>query len=626
MLSLLESNRRVAIDLSDFDFLRLFKDENEKVYFRLIQEEQKYIKTLKCYLNKDEYEKIKKQFKQYQKNGYSVNFVVHSGGTKEEEINRVNAFMLDVDLNKDFSRNKYEKQEIAALKVKFLEALKKFGLEPSCIIETKNGFHIYWLTRYMANEPCEKELWQKIEKAFVEYFQDNYEPKFPERIDKTISNFTKIMRVNGFLHLKDPHDPFLVKCIFLNKENKYTKEQIIEAINYKEPESVIKQYVPANSVVNEKHPAEHKTAFSEVIHLLRGIDLVSYLNLKVGVGKNFKCHYHDDKSPSAAIFYKNGEYRYFCNSGHSNCDASGHGLDIIDIVKMQLGYDTNQAIKYLKDSYGIKSSWEVAQSYRLTKNMEIIDNILINKDSEYKNLRKMLSLSYNYIAALYQECKEKLHDCFTLNGDNLFFVSNAYLANKMGKKKADKTNQYINLMCALGLVNKIKYENLDKKIIDKALELAEKKHRNAICFYNIPALSNEVLMTAEERAELMYKNGFSIKGISRVYVAGLWGEEFANTVYQVKFERTDSNTAIFDFLALTINKSIKEQGYFTKDMLYAANLRLSKGKRFGLDKLEFEYRRNLPDLLDGYDLILLKKPLEIKARGINTKKNVIVKA
>ena len=640
MLSLLESSHRVAINLSDYDFLRLFKDKNEKIYFRLIQEKKKTIKKLECGLNKGEYEKIKEVFKEYQNKGYGVYFVVHSEGTKKTELSRINAYMQDIDLAKFFARYEQRdiikdengneivlmrtKEEIESLKIKFLESLKKFSLEPSIIIETKNGFHIYWLTRQDSKETYEKDMWQKIEKAFVKYFQDNYEPEFPEHIDKRINNFTKVMRVNNYLHLKDPSDSFQVKCIFLNKENKYTKEQMMEAIDYKEPENIIKQAVPAYNAVNIKRHTEHITASREVIHAIRGIDLVSYLGLEVGIGKNFICHYHDDKSPSAAIYFENGEYRYFCNSSYSNCPASGHGIDLIDIIKLQYGYDTNQVIKYLKDSCGIKSSWEISQLAFINRNTGIIDDILADTNSQYKNLKRMLSVSYIYIAALYQECKEKLHDCFTLNGENLFFVSNQHLSDKIGKR-VNKTNQYINLMCTLGLVKKVNYNNLNKRISDKALELAEKKHKNPICFYSIPFLSEEILQTAEIRAELMYRTGFSVKGISRVYINNAFGEEFADSVYQVKVERSNTNTSIFDFIAFTINICVCEQGYFTKDMLYAANRRLSKNKRFGLDKLEYEYRRNLPEILDCYGLVLLKKPSDIQARGINTKKNIIVK-
>lgn len=45
---------REALTITDFKFLSLFKKENEKVYFRLIQEEKHIAKNFDCLLNLDD--------------------------------------------------------------------------------------------------------------------------------------------------------------------------------------------------------------------------------------------------------------------------------------------------------------------------------------------------------------------------------------------------------------------------------------------------------------------------------------------------------------------------------------------------------------------------------------------
>jgi len=45
---------REALGITDFEFLSLFKKENEKVYFRLIQEEKHIAKNFDCLLTLDE--------------------------------------------------------------------------------------------------------------------------------------------------------------------------------------------------------------------------------------------------------------------------------------------------------------------------------------------------------------------------------------------------------------------------------------------------------------------------------------------------------------------------------------------------------------------------------------------
>ena len=94
---------RPALNISDFDFLLMFKKLNEKVHFRLIQEKKHIAKNFDCKLTVDdelEYPLIQKIFEKYQKQGYGIYFVVNSGGHKKKSINRINAQYIDMDFGK----------------------------------------------------------------------------------------------------------------------------------------------------------------------------------------------------------------------------------------------------------------------------------------------------------------------------------------------------------------------------------------------------------------------------------------------------------------------------------------------------------------------------------------------
>lgn len=154
---------REALGITDFEFLSLFKKENEKIYFRLIQEEKHIAKNFDCLLTLDEeleYPLMQKMIQKYQRQGYGVYFVVNSGGQKTDSIKRVNAHFIDMDFGKvpkiingelfKDSKGKivYEyrnKEEIDKYKIAFLKKLENFKLIPNAIVETKNGFHVYWL-------------------------------------------------------------------------------------------------------------------------------------------------------------------------------------------------------------------------------------------------------------------------------------------------------------------------------------------------------------------------------------------------------------------------------------------------------------------------------------------------
>jgi len=158
MNSRINYENREALGITDFEFLSLFKKENEKVYFRLIQEEKHLAKKFDCILTLDddlEYPLIQKIFKKYQKQGYGVYFVVNSGGQEKNSIKRINAHFIDMDFGKvpkiegeELIKNSegkivYEyrtKEEIEEYKIVFLKKLENFKLIPNVIVETKNGF------------------------------------------------------------------------------------------------------------------------------------------------------------------------------------------------------------------------------------------------------------------------------------------------------------------------------------------------------------------------------------------------------------------------------------------------------------------------------------------------------
>ena len=103
MNSRINYENRKALGITDFEFLSLFKKPNEKVYFRLIQEEKHIAKNFDCIFTLDddlEYPLIQKIFIKYQKQGYGVYFVVNSGGQEKNSIKRINAHFIDMDFGK----------------------------------------------------------------------------------------------------------------------------------------------------------------------------------------------------------------------------------------------------------------------------------------------------------------------------------------------------------------------------------------------------------------------------------------------------------------------------------------------------------------------------------------------
>ncbi|MGI0150197.1 MAG: primase C-terminal domain-containing protein, partial [Thermoplasmata archaeon] len=102
------------------------------------------------------------------------------------DISHYVALWVDVDF----------KGSEAAIRKQFYEIvgdLRKRGLGPSCIVESGRGLHAYWL--------LDKPYTVKEARPFCAGIQDYF------KISDSVHDPRRILRVPGFLNLKDPKDP-----------------------------------------------------------------------------------------------------------------------------------------------------------------------------------------------------------------------------------------------------------------------------------------------------------------------------------------------------------------------------------------------------------------------------------
>jgi P4 family phage/plasmid primase-like protien len=126
--------------------------------------------------------------KDINKDGYEAYFTVAGfqgqGSNKIEDVTNVNTFFIDIDGRKDQA----ELDKISQM------------LPPTAIVETKNGYHIYWLL----DEPTYKDdmsdlewttflhSWRNAEERLVSYFN----------ADKQVKDVTRILRVPNSYYWK----------------------------------------------------------------------------------------------------------------------------------------------------------------------------------------------------------------------------------------------------------------------------------------------------------------------------------------------------------------------------------------------------------------------------------------
>ncbi|WP_350343878.1 hypothetical protein PRVXT_000237 [Proteinivorax tanatarense] len=637
----LDFTNREQLNITDIEFLSAFRGPNEKTYFRMIQEQGYGAKKLDSTLRLDdelEYPLTRKHFEKAQREGYGIYFVVNSGGTTKKSIKRVNAHFLDMDFGKvpkivngeilldSNGKVVYEYRshhEVNKYKTNALKNLNRFELCPNIIVETKNGFHVYWLVKNDSDNSL--KTFTALQEKLIKYFARFEERE--EHIDANVKDLSRVLRVINYNHLKDLENPFKIKCIHFDNSKKYTQDDIANAIGYKvatpSNKKTINKKTKTHNLKTYK-PNQHGTSstisYENLIPFLKSQNLVDFLGLDSELNVNFNCVFHKDSKPSAVITYRNGAYRYFCNS--TNCQFK-NGADIIDIVEYKENLTTSQAISHLIEYFDIKnidSSWISKQTKKIDTNIYLITQI----EKDFPKLNRIIRFGFQTLITILEISKENTYNrYFSVDDDNLFFFSNGFLAKKL-KKSTGNVNKYVNLFCTLGLLNKIPYSKVNVNLQKKAKEMAKSNGYIGISFYTVPDY-NRILKIANERAEKMLRYGFSINGMSKKFVVNCFGEALVNQIYHTNIKESRKSEKISRTIEDFILQQIKSCGYFTKSMLINRQLQAG-GNYIRRGEKEYELKRILPDVMQKYNLSYIKANKKVnKALGIDTKKYLLVK-
>jgi len=146
----------------------------------------------------------KEELQQLNKQGngifFSPNGMEH--GTRSiKTCTHVNAFFVDMD---------------EGTKEEQFHRITHAPAHPSYIVESKNGYHIYFPT----TDATIKDF-TTIQTQLINYYQG----------DKQCKDISRVLRIPGFFHLKDLKQPFKVTLLDDNADLKYTQEEIVELFN-----------------------------------------------------------------------------------------------------------------------------------------------------------------------------------------------------------------------------------------------------------------------------------------------------------------------------------------------------------------------------------------------------------
>ena len=138
---------------------------------------------------------------------WSVNPQIYPNKRGIENTKELLRIGLDCDVAKEKELKTPEELELA--KTELFNKLTSLSVKPSGIIETKNGLHPYW--EFTEASPISQDKTEEANKFYRELISNFTEVT---GISSEADSISRVLRLPGFLHLKNPTKPFLIKEIF----------------------------------------------------------------------------------------------------------------------------------------------------------------------------------------------------------------------------------------------------------------------------------------------------------------------------------------------------------------------------------------------------------------------------
>jgi len=142
--------------------------------------------------------------KAWNERGFGIFHTVQSFKSNERKVENligINAWAIDIDEG----TKEEQMQKI------------KTGLKPTMVVETRNGFHVYWACDDKDFEISKRYYSAIVANRLVPYYNG----------DKRAKDLCRLLRVPGFYHMKDPANPFLIEKKEFNPI-KYTSQDMLD--------------------------------------------------------------------------------------------------------------------------------------------------------------------------------------------------------------------------------------------------------------------------------------------------------------------------------------------------------------------------------------------------------------
>lgn len=342
-------------------------------------------------------------------------------------IKKVNAFYFDVDFVDENGKH-FDDNVLNALKSATLTDLKnKLPLKPTAIIESKNGYHLYYAI--VDNDRNRIDEWSSIEKMMLEYIYHNV----TSYIDRQVSDISRILRVPSTYHKKDDsQSSYMVQVLEINKI-RYGMDKLSEAFyfdmskNKMEKEKKSSNYVDDVLLENvSKNDVNKNDVNTNVIEAMKNLDadyfhiekinvddmsmnqITDYIKSRdmgelLQVGNQLHCSLiRAEQHPSACVF-RTDENCYLYHDF-----SNGYWGDIFDIICI-ISHATNKEVyKFLCDVYTertmivdddiddfMQNNIDVIQKAGTIKKLKYVNTLILPVYKEILTMLKERTSTYN---------------------------------------------------------------------------------------------------------------------------------------------------------------------------------------------------------------------------------------
>lgn len=302
--------------------------------------------------------------------------------------------------------------------------------------------------------------------------------------------------------------------------------------------------------------------------------------LGIEKGESFCCLFHDDHNPSASVFVgKYGFQRYKCFS--SNCDVES--LNIHELIEKIAGFKTKyQTIEFIKKVYGLsirETEWSKEQLYEIDY---ILDCISQTGDESFSAKCPTASKNTRNAKELFMQmlliARRNIYPDIQQEGNIIFSASVRQIAGLSGRKDANKTNQYISMLCYHGMIEKVPDDEIPARQLYLARQASGGKHHTS--FYRLTSWTLEQLKHIEQQGVSWKEHGYRLKGINYQAFLQAEGPDVAGRIYpqyrlkddgtqrtvsqSQEEKRSQLQNVIFDLIA--------EHGYCTEQQIIQAGI------------------------------------------------------